>query len=73
MIIQIIDRPVKIEIDPSRLRPEKSEVQRLLSDNTLARERLGWEPQVSFEEGLKRTIDWVAENLGYYRSGEYQL
>jgi nucleoside-diphosphate-sugar epimerase len=64
---------VQIEIDAARLRPEKSEVQRLLSDNARAKEIMGWEPQVSFEEGLGRTIEWVREHLGLYRSGEYQL
>jgi NAD dependent epimerase/dehydratase len=72
-IIRLVGRPVQIEIDPARLRPEKSEVQRLLSDNARAKEIMGWEPQVSFEEGLGRTIEWVREHLGLYRSGEYQL
>lgn len=72
-IIALVRRPVEIEIDPSRLRPEKSEVQRLLSDNSKAQELLGWEPQVSFDEGLGHTIDWVREHLGLYRSGAYQL
>ena len=72
-IIRLVGRPVQIEIDAARLRPEKSEVQRLLSDNARAKEIMGWEPQVSFEEGLGRTIEWVREHLGLYRSGEYQL
>ena len=72
-IIRLVGRPVQIEIDAARLRPEKSEVQRLLSDNARAKEIMGWEPQVSFEEGLGRTIAWVREHLGLYRSGEYQL
>ena len=72
-IIALIGRPVEIEIDPARLRPAKSEVQRLLSDNSLAQERLGWQPQVSFDEGLARTVEWMREHLGLYRSGTYQL
>lgn len=72
-IIRLVGRPVQIEIDAARLRPEKSEVQRLLSDNARAKEIMGWEPQVSFEEGLGRTIEWVREHLGLYRSEEYQL
>ena len=36
-----------------------SEVMRLLSDNTLARDLLGWTPQISMEEGLARTIAWA--------------
>ncbi len=49
-VINIVGRPVTIETDAERLRPEKSEVMRLLSDNTLARQRLGWQPAYSLEE-----------------------
>lgn len=72
-IADILDKDVRIETEVSRLRPEKSEVERLLSDNSLARERLGWQPQVSLTEGLKRTIAWVSEHLERYRVGEYQV
>jgi len=71
-IIGLVGRPVEIERDPARLRPTKSEVGRLLSDNSLARERLGWQPQVSLTEGLKRTIAWVAQHLERYRAGQYE-
>jgi dTDP-glucose 4,6-dehydratase len=72
-IISLIGRPVCIEVDPNRLRPEKSEVQRLLSDNHLARERLGWKPTVSLREGLQHTIAWVADHLDYYQPEKYQV
>jgi NAD dependent epimerase/dehydratase len=72
-ILAQVGRPVRIEVDPARLRPEKSEVQRLLSDNQRARERLGWQPQVGLEEGLRRTIAWVREHLELYEPGRYQV
>jgi NAD dependent epimerase/dehydratase len=72
-ILRQVGRPVRIEIDPVRLRPEKSEVQRLLSDNRLAGERLGWQPQVSLEEGLRRTIAWMRKHLDFYEPGRYQV
>ena len=72
-IIAQVNRPVRIEIDPARLRPEKSEVQRLLSDNTLARLRLGWKPQVDLETGLARTIAWIQDHLDYYQPSQYQI
>jgi nucleoside-diphosphate-sugar epimerase len=50
-------------VDPDRVRPAGSEVDRLLCDNTRAREWAGWRPEVSLEEGLRRTSDWVKENL----------
>jgi len=72
-IITLVGRPVQIEIDPERLRPEKSEVQRLLSDNRLARRRLGWQPQVSLAEGLQQTILWVKNNLNRFQPKRYQV
>ncbi len=72
-VIELIGNPLRIETEPERFRPEKSEVQRLISDNSWARERLGWEPQVSLRQGLQRTIEWVAEHLDFYRPGQYQI
>jgi len=68
-IIDLVGRPVDIVFDPQRLRPEKSEVQRLLSDNRLARQRLGWEPQVDLTQGLVATIDWIRRHLELYQPG----
>ncbi len=73
LIIKIMDKPVKIVADSARLRPDKSEVQRLLSDNRLARERLGWVPSVSLEDGLKITVEWIEKHLALYRPEQYQL
>ena len=72
LIIELIDKPVRIVVDKERLRPEKSEVMRLLSDNSKAREILGWQPQVGIREGLQKTIEWVREHLDLYRVGEYE-
>jgi nucleoside-diphosphate-sugar epimerase len=68
-----VGKPAKIVVDPTRLRPAKSEVQRLLADNTLARERLGWEPVVPLEAGLGKTIDWIADHLDLYQPNNYQV
>lgn len=72
-IVQLVGRRVEIAVEPDRLRPEKSEVQRLLSDNRLARQRLAWTPRVSLEEGLKRTIAWISQHLDLYRPNQYQI
>lgn len=60
-----------IEVDRQRVRPEKSEVERLLADNRVAREVLGWVPRVTLEEGLALTVEWIREHLGSYRAGAY--
>lgn len=72
-VIALIGKPVRIEVDEARLRPEKSEVQRLLADNRLARQRLGWQPQTSLRAGLSQTIDWISRHLHLYKPDRYQV
>lgn len=73
MVIKIIGRPVRIECEEQRMRPDKSEVQRLIADNKLAKKLLGWEPSTSFETGLARTIDWFRDNVSRYRADVYNI
>ncbi|MGB8214207.1 MAG: SDR family NAD(P)-dependent oxidoreductase [Anaerolineales bacterium] len=72
-IVQKIGLPVEVVVTPERLRPEKSEVLRLVSDNRLAREVLGWFPQVDLDQGLDRTIKWISTNIEHYQPGRYQF
>jgi len=72
-VIKIVDRKVKIQVDRQRLRPEKSEVLRLISNNGRAREVLGWSPALSLDQGLELTIDWVREHLDHYKIGKYEF
>jgi NAD dependent epimerase/dehydratase len=73
MIIKLVGRDVSIVCEDTRLRPEKSEVNRLLADNTLAATLLGWKPIVSFEDGIRNTIDWMRQHLDRYRTGTYTV
>jgi dTDP-glucose 4,6-dehydratase len=59
--------------DENRIRPEESEVERLLADSSKAKVRLGWEPQVEFEEGLLRTIEESRGSLGSYDPSTYSI
>ncbi|MGW0686297.1 SDR family NAD(P)-dependent oxidoreductase [Streptomyces sp. NPDC002754] len=72
-LINASGRDAEVVVDRSRLRPSGSEVHRLLSDNSRAREWSGWEPEVPLEEGLRRTSDWVAENLHLFAADRYQV
>jgi dTDP-glucose 4,6-dehydratase len=72
-VICMLDRPVEIVLDSQRLRPEASEVLRLISDNSLAVQNLSWKPNYTLEEGLERTIAWIREHLDLYRVGEYEF
>jgi NAD dependent epimerase/dehydratase len=63
LLVRTTGSSAEVVVDPDRVRPAGSEVDRLLCDNTRAREWAGWTPEVSLEEGLRRTSDWVKENL----------
>ena len=73
MIAQLIGRDIVVEQDEERVRPESSEVDRLLADNRVAREVLGWRPATSLEEGLQMTIEWFRAHLDAYRPGVYAV
>lgn len=73
MILAMLGRQARIETKTLRLRPQKSEVMRLISDNSRAREVLGWQPGVSLHDGLTRTIAWIREHLDHYRIGQYEF
>ena len=59
--------------DPKRLRPKDSEVMRLVCDATKLRERTGWEPRYTRDEGLRETIEWFRDpaNLARFKANEY--
>lgn len=59
--------------DPSRLRPDASEVMVLLSDPAKARARLGWEAAVSIEQGLARTAEWIRQHAHLFRAEQYHV
>jgi NAD dependent epimerase/dehydratase len=72
-IMKILGKDLEILTDEQRVRPEKSEVKRLLADNRKARELIGWEPKTTLDKGLKKTIAWFTENKGHYKSTIYNL
>lgn len=73
LLVDITSSSVRIVTDPERLRPAGSEVERLLCDNSRAREWAGWTPQVSLKEGLARTSAWVAEHRSQLDTGGYAV
>ena len=73
VIINTVQGTSKIVVDEARIRPIRSEVNRLLADNRLAKETLGWEPGVSLEEGIKRTVAWITTHMNRFQIGKYQI
>lgn len=79
LIAEVMGASIEVLTDDQRLRPEKSEVERLWADHTKARELLGWQPQYGGLDGLRRglqeTSDWFTRlgNLSSYKSDRYNL
>ncbi len=72
-ILSLMEVEKEIVTDTVRLRPERSEVQRLLCNNSKAKELAGWIPKHSLEEGLWRTIEWVSAHADQYRAEMYSI
>ena len=78
-IADVMGREIEITSDAARLRPEKSEVERLFADNSKARDLLAWRPEYGghdgFRRGLKKTVDWFSQpaHLAAYKSDIYNL
>lgn len=79
LIAGLMEVQVEVETDIQRIRPKQSEVERLLADNTKAKNLLGWEPRYYGKDGLKRglteTINWFTnpQNLSLYKSNRYNI
>lgn len=72
-IIEQINPNAKIICEEERLRPEKSEVNRLLGCNKKILELTDWTPKYSLQQGIQETITWIKENLKSYKADIYNL
>lgn len=73
LIISLTGSKAELVSESARIRPENSEVERLLCDNAKAMELLDWTPKHSLEEGLKATIAYIDANLGRYKADIYNI
>jgi len=75
MLITAINPTAALLEDENRLRPEASEVFRLIGDASLLTSMTGWRPQCTLGEGLARTVEWFREpdNLRRYKAWTYNL
>lgn len=72
-ILAQVNPSARVLADDQRVRPEKSEVFTLIGKATRAQTLAGWTPQVSLDEGLRRTIAYLSEHLGSYKPGTYAV
>jgi len=79
LIAEVMNVDIELQTESQRLRPEKSEVERLWADNTKASEQLGWAPAYGGVEGLRRgleeTVSWFTnlDNLKNYKANIYNI
>jgi len=72
-LIRMINPRAEIICDEQRLRPDSSEVERLLGCNSKIFDLCGWRPEHGFSEGLSETISWIKENLNTYKTEIYNI
>ncbi len=72
-IISQINPSAKIICEEDRLRPEKSEVNRLLGSNEKIKRLTDWTPHYTFKQGIQETIHWIEKNMKYYKTDIYNV
>lgn len=72
-LIKQINQDAKITCETQRLRPQKSEVVRLMGSNQKLKELTGWKQEYTLQQGLKETIDWISENMDKYKTDIYNI
>ena len=75
MIMEIMGAKVEIEVDPARIRPDKSEVERLQGDASMMKRLTAWSPRHTLREGLEKTVEWFSDpsNLKKYKPSLYNV
>lgn len=73
MVADLLDVEIQVKCEEERVRPDKSEVERLYCDNTKILSSTQWKPAYSFKKGMAETIEWLKHNLQYYKPQIYNL
>ncbi len=75
VIAELMGTDVEIQVEDERLRPERSEVTRLVSDSAAIQRAASWKPAHTLSEGLSRTIEWFSDpdNLSRYKTDQYNV
>ncbi|MDD4971754.1 MAG: NAD-dependent 4,6-dehydratase LegB [Paludibacter sp.] len=73
LIAELIGTKIEIISDEQRVRPGKSEVERLFCDNAKIKANTLWTPNYSLVSGLTETIEWIGNNLSHFKSNIYNV
>lgn len=72
-IVALLDKDIEIRTEEQRVRPEKSEVMKLICDNSKAEAFMDWRPTFTLDRGLNETIDFIKAHLDHYKPEIYNL
>lgn len=72
-IIKLMGKKCDIVTEDKRLRPEASEVMELMASAEKAKKLLGWTPEISLDDGLKATIEYIVSNISRYKTNIYNI
>ena len=72
-IAKHLGKKVKLVEDKSRVRPAKSEVERLLANSNKLRKATGWKPRYDLDRGLEETIEFLREHQHLYKADLYNV
>jgi dTDP-glucose 4,6-dehydratase len=73
LVSKCLGKKIETERKKERIRPKKSEVERLFSDSGKAKELFDWNPQTDLVTGLNRTISWIEKNIERYKNWIYNI
>lgn len=73
VIAKTIGKEINVFCDDDRLRPEKSEVNRLWAENNKIKELTDWEPKYSLDQGIENTVNWIRDNMKYFKTNIYNV
>ena len=72
-IVQLMGKETRVEVDKERIRPESSEVEQLVCDNSKLLKHTSWKPHFTLESGLTETIGWMESNIDLYKAEIYNV
>ena len=72
-VSSILSKDIEVKEDQQRIRPEKSEVDALLCDNSKIKRLTNWQCSHDLDRGLSETIQWIEKNEKYFNSGNYEI
>jgi dTDP-glucose 4,6-dehydratase len=73
LIATLMNVSIEFENDNERIRPDRSEVERLFCDNSKIKHLTHWKPDYSLESGLIETIEWLKKNVNLYKPDIYNV